>query len=290
MALSDPRAVFGIHSFSPYNLLTGEFYGTLKVLKGSTFSLEGETVDLTGGSSKYPWAIEDGLINAELSLTFAEYPDFLFEIFLGKSPTQIAAQATGAIVNSANKKGTSVISATNGIEIEALAGSESKLKFGKYVIKALTANTFDVYTASDIDFNRGEAASFVNDSLKINESPLSVATVDAPLSLFGLNFALNGVAAFVVGDTAVFEVRPIHAGSSEVVIGGLSDVFPTFGAVLYAQKRGSSEMFEIDCYSMKAIGLPLNFNPNEFSEAEVTAKAFYNAARGGVFSVRSIKF
>lgn len=288
--LSQPKVVYGIHSFSPYNRTTGEFYGSLKVLKGSTFSLEGETQELMGGSSKYAWAVEDGTISSELSLTFAEYPDFMFELFLGKRPEELSAEISGAIANAANKKGTSILSATNGIEIEPLVGSEAKLKFGKYVLKAVSANTFNVFASSDIDFSRGGVASFVNDSLKINESPLSVATVDAELALFGLKFKLNGTAAFVTGDTVTFEVRPVNAGSSSVTVGALSDIFPEFGAVLYAQKRGSQEMFELDVFKLKALGMPFNFNPQEFSEAEVTAKASYDASKGGIFQIRSIKF
>ena len=68
MALSNPRIVFGVHSVSPYSRTTGEFYGILKVLGGSSLSLSGELLKLNGGSRKYPWAVEDGLITAEMTL------------------------------------------------------------------------------------------------------------------------------------------------------------------------------------------------------------------------------
>ena len=60
MALSAPRAFFGIHSITPYSRSDGTFYGTLKVLENSSLSLSGETIDLVGGSSKFPWGSEDG--------------------------------------------------------------------------------------------------------------------------------------------------------------------------------------------------------------------------------------
>ena len=55
-----------------------------------------------------------------------------------------------------------------------------------------------------------------------------------------------------------------------------------------AQQRGSAEMFEIDLYRVKAAGLPIGFTTNEWSNAEVTAQAFYDSTRNGVFSMRHV--
>ena len=73
MALSSPRAFFGIHSVSPYSRTDGSFFGELRVLESSSISLSGETIDLLGGSSKFPWESADGSITAEMSLAFSEY-------------------------------------------------------------------------------------------------------------------------------------------------------------------------------------------------------------------------
>ena len=87
MSLSEPRAIFGVHSVSPYDRDTGEFKGILKVLGSSTVTLAGELIKLNGGSNKYAWAVEQGLISAETTLKTREYPNFLYELFLGKIPT-----------------------------------------------------------------------------------------------------------------------------------------------------------------------------------------------------------
>jgi len=291
MALSNPRTIFGVHSFTPYNVTTGEFYGTVKVLDSSSLALAGELISLTGGSSKYPWAIEDGLITAELSLAFSQYEDFLIEIMLGKAPTANAAEATGSVTTIANKFGTSTVSATVGIaSIGVTAADEGDLKFGKYVVKVASATTVDVYLASDIDITRGTDGVYVNDLLLV-ESGITIADTSATVAMadYGLEFTSgSGTIAMTVGDTAVFSVRPPNTKSMDVIIGGTSDSFPEFGAILLAQKRGTSEMFEIDLFRAKAVGLPIGFTKNEWSTAEVTAEAFYDSTRDGVFSMRHV--
>ncbi len=47
-------------------------------------------------------------------------------------------------------------------------------------------------------------------------------------------------------------------------------------------------MFEIDLFKCKAIGLPFNFTPQEFSETEITIKSFYDSSRSGIMDIRSI--
>lgn len=296
MALSNPRAVFGVHSLAPYDRSTREYKGILKVLGSSNLSLEGELISLNGGSAKYPWAVEDGLITAELELTFREYPDFMIELLLGKAPTANAAEANGSVTSISNAKGT-VVDATTGIASVGIeTGQEGDLKFSHYVVKVVTSTTVDVYASSDIDHARGDDLEYQDDLLKITTSPLTVpstgGTVSIPnsgLELTGGSGTVDFTTAGAVGDTAVFSSRPKNTGSMDVIIGAASDSFPEWGAVLVAQKRGSDEMFEIDLFRVKAVGLPIGFTENEFSEASVTAQAFQDTARGGVFAIRSVK-
>ena len=50
MSLSNPRILFGLHSFSAYDRESGLPYGTALVVGNSSFSLSGELASLTGGS------------------------------------------------------------------------------------------------------------------------------------------------------------------------------------------------------------------------------------------------
>jgi hypothetical protein len=295
MALSDPRVFFGVHAFTPYSRTTGEFYGTTKVIKGSTLTMEGELQELMGGSSKFPWAVEDGAIKAEMSLKFSEYPDFLFTLFLGKAPTANAAETTGAIaVALANVTGTSAKAATTGIaSVGVKAGSHADLKFGHYIVKVVSATTVDVYYGGDIDIARGTNGTMVNDLLKVTAAALTITTggVATAIPNFGLELiGGSGAIAMTIGDTASFQVRPPNTASTTVRVGSSADQsFPEFGAIVHAQKRGNSEIVELDVFRCKAAGMPLGFEANAWSESEVKIKVFYDSTKDGVFDFTHIK-
>lgn len=292
MALSTPRSIFGVHSVSPYSRTTGLPYGILKVLKSSSLSMSGETIPLMGGSNKYPFAIEDGAITCEMSLSFSQYEDFVFELFLGKAPTAGTAETTGNVTTLTNKYGTTCKSATIGIaSIAATAADETDLKFGRYVIKVTAAATVDIYLLSDIDIGRGNNATIQGDTLKLNSSAITITSAGTTLiAELGLTLTGgSGTIGMTVGDTATFEVRPINTKSSTVRIGSSADsVFPEFGCIVMSQKRSTGEMFEIDLFRCKAIGMPINFEKDAWSEAEVKVSAFYDTDKDGIFDLRHV--
>lgn len=165
------------------------------------------------------------------------------------------------------------------------------MKFGRYVIKVVTATTVDVYLKSDVDISRGNGGTYQNDLLKITATPLTIAlstAVDVPN--FGIKLTGGaGTIAMVVGDTAEFAIYPKYSKLMNVVIGGSTDTFPEFGAVMIAKQRGNGEMFEVDCYRVKGAGLPLGFTENAFSEPEVKAQVFYDSARNGIAKIRWVQ-
>jgi len=295
MALSNPRCFFGIHNVAPYNRATREFFGTLKVLGDSSINLAGELISLNGGSSKFPFKVEDGLITTEINLVGREYPNFLFELFLGKAPVDTATDSTGDVSALANATGTSVSNGTTGIaSIDPKSADEGDLRFGSYVVKAVSATTVDIFVGSDIDFGKSPAESYENDLLKITPSPVTIADTGATVDIddFGLTITSgSGTIAFDGGfaDTATFQVLPPHTGSTSVTIGGSGDVFPAFGMIAIAKKQGDFSMVEFDMFNVKAVGLPIGLTENAFSEWSVTAQAFQDTVRGGVFTMRTVK-
>lgn len=292
MSLSNPRTLFGIHSVTPYNLTTGLYYGLLRVLKGSTFTLNGDVVELRGGTNRFPWSNEDGNISAELQINCAEYPNFLFELFLGKAPTPVAAEASGNCSSLTNKNGTTAMSATIGVATATVkAAAKADLKFGKYIIVVTAAATVDVYASTNLDFVRGTDKDYETDALKITPTPLSITT-GAAVEIAGFGIELtggSGTIGMTTGDTATFEVRPITTGANiTATFGGLSDVFPSFGALLYSAQKGDGQMMEIDVFRVKSIGLGLGAQEKAFSEFTVTGKASYDSTRSGLFSIRHV--
>lgn len=296
MSLSNPRIFFGVHSFTAYDRDSGLPYGTALVLGQSGFSLSGELASLTGGSNKYPWAVEETNITAELSVTVKQYEDWMMELFLGKKPTEGTPSATGTVSALTNKKG-SVVDGTSGIaSVGIKSGSESDLKFSKYVVKVIDAalNQVHVFAKSNIDFARGTDANFEDNLLRITENPLTIAS-GAAVEIPGFGIELTGGSSVDLstlssdGDTAEFEVIPADKGSRSAVFGGSADVFPEFGAIVTGQQRGNGEMVELDIFRLKAVGLPMGFQEKTFSEAEITAQAFYDAEKNGVFSMRHVE-
>jgi len=174
MALSAPRSIFGIHSVSPYSRTDGTFYGELRVLENSSIGLTSELISLQGGSNKFDWSTEVGSFTSEMSLSFSEYPDFVFELFAGNAPTANAAESNGSVTTLTDKLGT-VVNATTGIaSIGILSGSEADLKFGKYVVKVISGTTVDVFFSSDLDIGRGTDGTMQNDLLKVTASALTI--------------------------------------------------------------------------------------------------------------------
>lgn len=290
MALSNPRSIFGVYSVTPYNRTTGEGYGTAKVIGEASLNMTGELVKLTGGASPFPWDVAEGNVSSEFSMKIKELPNWLFDLFAGKTPTTAGVDAAGTVSALTNKFGTSVVSATTGIaSVSVKSGSKADLKFTKYVVKATDTTHVDVYAMSDIDFNRGTDKQFVNDSLKITSSPLAI-TASTPVEIPGFGLELtggSGTIGMTAGDTATFQVLPPSTASMSVKVGGSGDSVPEFGCIIHAQAK-NGKMVEIDVFRAKGIGLPLSFAEKAFAEFEIKVEAFYDADRNGVYEMREI--
>lgn len=289
MSLRTPRSIFGIHQVSPYNIETGEFYGTLKVLASSSLSLSGEQIKLSGGSNKFDWATESGKITAEMSLKFKEYPAFVFELFFGKKATEtLIENAEGEVGGFTNKAGGSIKDAANGVASVGVipTSGAADLKFGLYVLKAVDASTLKVYHSTDIDHNRGATVEYDTDMLDVATIDLSTET---DIESLGLRFVKVGTPAFDAGDTAEFYVYPPYNEKLEVVVGSPSDVTPEFGAFVVAEKRSDKGLIALDVFRCKATGLPIGMEAKAFSEAEAKVSCLFDPAKNGVFKFMSLK-
>lgn len=292
MALSDARILYGIHSFSPYNRSTKAFYGTLKVIGSANMALNAELEQLYAGSNPFAWAAERKTISTELTAKIKAYPGFAFELFLGATVTDNAADTSGAVTTLTNRNGTSLVNATTGVASVAVkAASKANLKFGKYVAKVTDAanDVITIYASSDIDFQRGTDESYDSDLLAVATAtiPGSSATVD--VDSFGLTFTGgSGTVAMTDGDTATFEVKPPSASSSDIIVGASTTSLPNFGALFYAQKRATGEMFEIDAPNVVGAGFPISLEENAFSQPEVKMTCLYDATLDRVFAIRTI--
>lgn len=290
MSLPAPRVVFGIHEATFYNPTTKIPYGTVRVLGNGTFSMSGNTIELRGGSNRFPWSIQDGNIDAKLDMTLKEYPDFMMELFLGKKPTVVASSATGSVDNFIDGFGGSLKDAVNGISaIGVSTANKANLKFGKYVLKAVDSTHVNIYALTNVDFSNGAVVDFVDETLLVNSAPISCVAGAVVVADLGLELTVIGTPAFIAGHTASFSVAPIHAGQSSAIVGGLSDIFPEFGCLLTTQQLGSGEMFTVDIFKAKAVGMNLGASEKAFSETPISAKAYYDSSKGGICEIVAIK-
>lgn len=291
MAVSDPRIIYGIHSISPYSRLDKTPYGILKVIGSAALALSADLEQLFAGSNKYAWAAESKTVSTELTAKVKAYPGFLFSLFLGATVTDAAADAAGTISTLTNFKGTSLQNAVTGISTVTIkAASKANLKFGKYVVKVLTATTIGIYLLSDIDIARGTASSYVDDTLKLSDTVAAITSAGA-IDVIGLGLTFtggSGTIAMTVGDTASFEVLPPSSKSSQIIVGKSTDTFPNFGALLLAQKRATGEMFEIDAHNCVGGGLPISLEEQTFSQPELKMTCLYDSTLDRVFTMRHI--
>jgi len=291
MGLSQDRIIYGIHSFSPRNRTSKLPYGILKVIGSCNLALTSDLEQLYAGSNKFAWAAESKTTKTDLSAKVKAYPGFLFSLFLGATVTETGADTAGSITAAANALGTSIIAAAGLASITIKAAMKANLKFGKYVIKALTANTLGVYLMSDIDIARGTDVAYTDDTLQLALGTITIATgAGTDVDDIGLTFTGGGSAtAFVVGDTAYFEIKPPSSKSTEIIVGKSTDSIPDFEAIMYAQKRATGEMFEIEAHNCVGSGLPIGFEENAFSQADLKMTCLYDSALNRVFTIRHIQ-
>ncbi len=289
MSLSNPRTVFGVHTVTAFRRSDGVPYGMARVLQGSTFKLEGDVIELQGGSNKFSWAVEDGDITAELAFTVSEYPNWLFEVFGGKAPTQGSAETSGNVTAMVDKNGTTVVGAT-GFLAAITVGTAADLKTGRYVFKATGPAAGDLYCMSNVDFGRGTSVDFTDDTLKVASLTAIGSGSTHVITGHGITLVAGASAgAMTVGDTATFEVRAVNTVNRLVKLGGIADVFPEFSAVVYAQKNASGAVFEIEIYKAKAIGVGLGAERKQFGQNEYTAKASYDSVADGICMIREVE-
>lgn len=291
MTLSDPQCLFGVHGVTAYDPDTRLPFGTAKVVGSVNFANSGEIIDLVGGSNPYPFKKEAGLIDASGTFVLREYPDWLFEAFLGSAATTNAAETGGSVDTIENRNGVSAVAATGIGSIGVEAGEEDNVKSTRYVVKVVSATTVDVYALSDVDSAVGDDFVFQDDSLKITASALTIAT-GAAVTIPNTGLELTGGAgtiAMVTGDTASFISRAINTGSTEVIIGSNTQTFIDVGLVFHGQRQKDGTVFSIDIFRAIGIGIPFNFTEKSFADVEIPWGAQFDSIRNGVFEYIRVK-
>lgn len=288
MALSNIQASFGIHSVCAYNPETRIPYGIMKVLGSLTLNNQGEQIPLNGGSLLYPWKVEKGAITTEGNFVTREIPNWSFTALQGSEPTVNSAEANGNVDTPINVKGSSVIAATGIASVSVKSGEEANVKTGIFVIKAVSATTVDVYSMSDSGFKRGSNLAYVDDTLKITSSPLTITT-GSPVEIPNTGLEITGGAgtiAMTEGDTAMYAARSQNTRSTVVKVGASGETIPDVGLFCAAQEQGTGEMIFLDIFRAAVSGFPMSMTEKAWAEADISFQAYYDQTRDGVYEFR----
>jgi len=290
MGLSRNRAVFGIHSITPYRRADQIPYGILQVIGGANLELTGESEDLYGGSSRFAYASEPTQISTQLTANVKSYPNFLMELFLGGTLTSQVSAAAGEIRNTTDLKGTSVIAATGILAPTLTASDKADLKFGRYVIEAKDATHINVYAMTNIDFNRGVDTNYLDDSLMILSDQAIATSTAVVMADWGITITGGaGTIGMTAGDTAIFDVFPPHGGISEIEVGSATSEFPEFGAFFLASKTSSRDIFQIQAYRCVGAGMPIPLQEKAFMISDLTMKLLRDETSNSVFKITHIE-
>lgn len=280
MALSEPLKLFGEHSITFLDYVTKVPRKTVKVIAETTMPFQADVEVLYGGSNKLAWEAEPKYVKPEGTLQFKQFDGDLYEWLCNATytSTTVAGTAvpstTGTISTAVNVVGTSVVAATGMIQPTITSGKNADLKEGLYTVLAVTANTYDVYIATDYDFVAGSQTYLLDDTMRIVKGQTMATGVAQTISNFGLTITGGGTTTSLTpGDSATFEVTPIYYEESTVTMGQSGIIFPKFSCVISAARKGTGDLWRI--YAPKVLVAGFDTPLKEFAYATASAKLYF---------------
>jgi hypothetical protein len=271
MALSVINTTFGVHSAALLDAVTGLplTKGIVRVLASLEITYSVEKINLKGGSLRGNWATEEGETEASFKMTVREHPQSLF-LANGAVFTETAPSASGTITALNNKKGASVASSVTGISA-ALIQTEANAKAGIYIARAITSSTVQLYSTTNMDFTKGVAVEYVDDTLAVLSAPVTISNgANTDIPSLGLRLTGGSAVNMTVGDTAIFMVTPKHNGLKAYSLGQPGTISPALTIHAFSKKRGGGGYTQIIMPNVALSDLPLSFTENEFSEIELS--------------------
>lgn len=281
MTLSQPVNMFGVHQATIEDRTTKERF-TLRVMGDFANENSEENIPLQGGSQAYPWAVAPGRAEATVNLTVKQYDLNVFKYFSGKNDTtanyteNTSGEAAGYASALANILGSSAFDASTGVASAGVKTSTNPV-YGDYIVKAVSATTVDVYLDNNLD-----GLTFVDDSLKITASPLTVpsgSTVEIP----GTNIELTGGSGTIgmsTGDMARFSVRPQNAYNFEYKMGATGASKPEFSLSIFPEKINGNQYRRLYYPRVVANGISFNAAEKEWATFESELMILFDSSLG----------
>lgn len=279
MPLSNPITSFGIHQATIIDRTTHEQFA-LKVLGDFSPELVEEMIKLYGGSNSYPWDTAPGNAESNISFTVKQYELPVWRYFAGDGPNSAVEDANGdvagAVTALTNLVGTSLANPTTGLAAPTIVAATNP-KFGEYLVKAASPTTVNVYLDNDLD-----GVAYVDDSLKITASPLTITTGAATV-IPGTGIELNGGSGTIgltASDIARFSAKPINNYNYDYYLGAAGASKKEFGLRVFMEKLDGNKYRTMYFPRVKANGISPTSPEKDFSTFETELTVLYDAALG----------
>jgi len=296
MALTQPRAVFGIDTVAFLNRTTELPYVIFKIPGEASVESKIDTIKLeTKGSFRGVIQSEPGKREDMISFNTSQFERGMWEPLAGSLVTTQSAEPTGYVGGLIDKNGTTVVGSTGIATVQIDSGEESKLRNSYWTIRAVSATTVNFYaTGLPSGWYASDYDSLGYGGL-VNPTPLTVTASTATPVLnangetTGVEFTGgSGTIALTTGDTATFKTRRINLGSYATILGKSSEVYTDFMVDIYGTQQSSGRNVIVRVYKCSAPGVNINFEALAFSESELQMTASYDAVRDGVWEMTYI--
>jgi hypothetical protein len=253
-----------------------------------------DTVQVEGGSQNFPWKIDITGFKGSMKVKCKELDPDVHSMMMGGTLTDYSGGSGGAIIDTANVKGTSLFSAAGYIApIVVPSTGAANLKPGWYVAIVLAgAATMDIYGYNSAHFKRGTAVSFIDEVGKLNASPITIpsapaATVD--VADLGLRFTRGASTLSVVaGDTMRFFVQSPFTESWKIKFGSDAAIFNDVMVTIESERDSGTGVF-YSLYRCKCLGAPISLPRKNFAEYDFTITPQYDSVLDGVGEIIGIR-
>ena len=264
MTLRKPSTIFGVQSICIYNPTTGRPYGVSKWLEQSNLEIGGETVKLMSGAYKQPIDAFTPDRNSTVSIVFSHFESWMCKPLLGTDAEILAQNSNVIIDDKENIQGTSL----SGLTIGGSSTNSANAKFSKYIAIATGTDSINIYGLSDVDFNRGQAIDYQDDSLKLLANDITVTQTATEIASLGIT-VLKGSDDFVADDSASFFVRPALDSGAISRISDIASV-PNVGLFITAEKLNGNRLVAWEFPRVVCEGLTLNSPRQDFTKPELS--------------------
>lgn len=215
-------------------------------------------------------------------------------MMMGGTLTEYSGESGGAIIDTANVKGTSLFSAAGFIAPTVIPSTgAADLKPGWYVAIVLAgATTMNIYGYNSAHFKRGTDVSFIDEVGKLNASPITIpstagATVD--VADLGLRFTRGASTLSVVaGDTMRFFVQSPFTESWKIKFGSDAAIFNDVMVTIASERESGTGIF-YSFYRCKCLGAPISAPRKGFAEYDFTITPQYDSVLDGVGEIIGIR-